>query len=72
MEFKKQQEKYSWNPDSICHSDNACFPNKSPSVDKVSERLGLLPRSSLAWLGGVYLHQDTKGSQAHAGKARLG
>lgn len=37
-ELKKQQEKASWNPDSICVTviTNACFPNKSPSVDEAS------------------------------------
>lgn len=52
LAFKTQQEKYPcWNPDSICHSDNVCFANKSPSVDKVSGTSGSLAGSLLPWLG---------------------
>lgn len=53
---KKQQEKHPWHPDSICHSDNACFPNKSPSVDKVSGPSGSPAQRPSRVAGGVSLH----------------
>ena len=53
--LSKQQEKDSWNPDSICHSDSACVPNKSPSVDEVAGMSGSPPGASRL-VDGVSLH----------------
>lgn len=53
--LRKQQEKDSWNPDSICHSDSACVPNKSPSVDEVAGMSGSPPGASRV-VDGVSLH----------------
>lgn len=43
---KAAGKKDSWNPDGICHSDSACVPNKSPSVDEVAGMSGSPPGAS--------------------------
>ena len=53
--IEKAAGKDSWNPDSICHSDSACFPNKSPSVDEVTGTSGSPPSASPV-VDGVSLH----------------
>lgn len=59
-----------WNPDSICYSDNAYSPNKSPCVDRVSGWLALGP-APLVWLYRVSLPPEAEGSEVHAGEATL-
>lgn len=53
--IEKAAGKDSWNLDSICHSDSACFPNKSPSVDEVAGTSGS-PPSAFRVVDGVSLH----------------